>query len=232
MIHLSKGPATNLTDDQVKEIRSSKYHNVLDANNNVIHKKVRVGITHNNVPIVMNARSRRRGRLLDSIASYIDPIAVKSKYDTRYAFVTKNFSYLADSGLWKDIKSNLGKELVQFDNIYTTSGIDKTVADKLGFKIQEPESSDKIISVTGSMPKYERPYYLALINKLWEDNVDLANKQDSIHWKGDYDYTYSIGYDDNGKPTKGRFSKEYKGCGNGHYYILVDKTHASFHEID
>ena len=31
---------------------------------------------------------------------------------------------------------------------------------------------------------------------------------------------------------RGFYSEEFKGCGNGHYYLLFDATHAIFYEDD
>lgn len=45
---------------------------------------------------------------------------------------------------------------------------------------------------------------------------------------GSYDYSIHV----NGKEKKGRYSAEYKWCGNGHYYILLDYDTALFLEDD
>ena len=50
----------------------------------------------------------------------------------------------------------------------------------------------------------------------------------SFRWHASYDN--SIEYE----PRTGRawYSEEYKGCGNGHYYFLLDATHCAFREDD
>lgn len=53
----------------------------------------------------------------------------------------------------------------------------------------------------------------------------------SFYWYGKYDYHVSV---EKGKDgfTRGWFSAEYHRCGNGHYYLLLDATHALFYEDD
>ncbi len=51
------------------------------------------------------------------------------------------------------------------------------------------------------------------------------------HWHGDYDYRVSAEIGDDGV-YRAWLSQEYKGCGNGHYWDLINPTHAIFGEDD
>jgi len=51
------------------------------------------------------------------------------------------------------------------------------------------------------------------------------------HWRGSYDYSVSVRREPDGT-IKGWYNAEFKGCGNGHYYLLLDATHALFYEDD
>ena len=43
-------------------------------------------------------------------------------------------------------------------------------------------------------------------------------------------YDVSFSYDP--KLQHAWYSEEYKNCGNGHYYLALDETHALFYEDD
>lgn len=49
-------------------------------------------------------------------------------------------------------------------------------------------------------------------------------------WRDGYDNSVEVSFSDD--EARGWYSEEYKGCGNGHYYLLFDATHAIFYEDD
>lgn len=51
-------------------------------------------------------------------------------------------------------------------------------------------------------------------------------------WRGSYDYSFEINFDKERNTIKGWYSEEYQGCGNGHYYYLLDNKHVIFGEDD
>ena len=53
----------------------------------------------------------------------------------------------------------------------------------------------------------------------------------SHHWRGSYDYSISIEKQADGK-KRAWYSAEFKGCGNGHYYLMIDEGHAFHCEDD
>jgi hypothetical protein len=44
--------------------------------------------------------------------------------------------------------------------------------------------------------------------------------------------SYDVHYTYNAKEKKAFYSEEFKDCGNGHYYLAIDNTHALFYEDD
>lgn len=74
-------------------------------------------------------------------------------------------------------------------------------------------------------------------DKYWsfEEQVSLAiaNKEDyhSPTWEKGYDNSVSVQKGKDGI-VRGWYSEEYRGCGNGHYYLLIDAKHAIFSEND
>jgi hypothetical protein len=61
----------------------------------------------------------------------------------------------------------------------------------------------------------------------------IANKQRySIKWRKGYDNSLELKFEDNCPYHRGWYSEEYKDCGNGHYYFLLDEKHVLFGEND
>lgn len=60
---------------------------------------------------------------------------------------------------------------------------------------------------------------------------NVANRVNCSHrWTNGYDNSYEIRFDE--KYIRAWYSEEYRGCGNGHYYFLLDECHAIFGEDD
>lgn len=61
----------------------------------------------------------------------------------------------------------------------------------------------------------------------------LKNKQEfSEYADGRFINSYDIHFNYNPTSNKAWYSEEYRGCGNGHYYLALDATHALFYEDD
>lgn len=43
---------------------------------------------------------------------------------------------------------------------------------------------------------------------------------------------YDVSAEYKAKERKGWYSEEYRNCGNGHYYLMLDKDYAVFYEDD
>ena len=51
-----------------------------------------------------------------------------------------------------------------------------------------------------------------------------AREKFSEYWRGSYDYHVSGQLSEDGTNYRASFSAEYKGCGNGHYYLMLNPT--------
>jgi len=59
----------------------------------------------------------------------------------------------------------------------------------------------------------------------------ITNKRNyHTKWRKGYDNSIEVRFDND--YARGWYSEEYKDCGNGHYYLLLDETHAIFCEND
>ena len=78
---------------------------------------------------------------------------------------------------------------------------------------------------TMNFDKYDRHFQKRLIAE------NIANRVNCSHrWTNGYDNSYEINFGE--KYIRAWYSEEYRGCGNGHYYFLLDGCHAIFGEDD
>lgn len=142
-------------------------------------------------------------------------------------------SYLLESGLWQDFINDIDyllesedriNEFIKndidgfYDNVYTNK--------KYSFKF--PELLDSLLS----KGLYKIPYDKYIADEQ-RNKVKTAIDNKSEHgerWYGNYDYSITLTNDKN--VHRGWFSAEFKGCGNGHYYLLINENYALFYEND
>ena len=147
---------------------------------------------------------------------------------------------LNESGLWGDIKNSI--------EYYLSLSEDKQR--ELVNDIHE-DSYEKFYKQTWSGGKYSwvnchQVFESFAAKKCWKSiawskwsratrSEEVAN---AIKNKTNYDKSWNNGYDNSLTITfdkddaRGWYSEEYVGCGNGHYYLLFDATHAIFYEDD
>jgi hypothetical protein len=69
--------------------------------------------------------------------------------------------------------------------------------------------------------------------KLAEIAEAMKNKQTiRVYADGRFINGYDVSFEYNPDANKAWYSEEYRGCGNGHYYLALDETHALFYEDD
>lgn len=73
---------------------------------------------------------------------------------------------------------------------------------------------------------YMRKHENALVAKAIENKEEYHYR-----WTKGYDNSIDLGMTVNGN-FGGTYAEEKRGCGNGHYYLLLDATHAIFYEND
>lgn len=73
--------------------------------------------------------------------------------------------------------------------------------------------------------RWERRYQNEAVEKAIAEKRNYTRR-----WTNGYDNTLEIVFDKD--YPRGWLSLEYRGCGNGHYYLLFDATHAIYYEDD
>ena len=154
---------------------------------------------------------------------------------------TDALKMLTESGLWPDIKQSIEhffalteseqKELVNdimtdsyelfYHEIYKENGKYSWVSGYQAFESFVRKTCWKSIA----WHKWERERMSAEVAECIKNGTDFHRR-----WENGYDNSVEIANRDGKKLAW--YSEEYRGCGNGHYYLMFDATHAIFYEDD
>ena len=154
---------------------------------------------------------------------------------------TDALKMLNESGLWSDIRQSIEhffalteseqKELVNdimtdsyelfYHEVYKENGKYSWVSGYQVFEAFVRKTCWKSIA----WRKWERERMSAEVSECIKNGTDFHRR-----WENGYDNTVEIANRDGEKFAW--LSLEYRGCGNGHYYLMFDATHAIFYEDD
>lgn len=150
--------------------------------------------------------------------------------------------YLSASGFWSDLKeqiehfladNTLALDIVKeyrseggfYENVYNKRNEGDKYAWMRTYQVFEAFLSPKCWM---TIPWDGRK---AFCEELYKKALEEGTRQ-SFKWTKGYDVTYTIDKAEEGKPRGAWLSNEYRNCGNGHYGLLLDATHAVFYEDD
>lgn len=145
---------------------------------------------------------------------------------------------LAESGLWPDIKKEIDEFLSLSDEQITEFVTDATTDFYENVYRQLREEGNKFpwlhtSQIFSSFLSKRCWKSLRGLSSWGKDNLANAineKRNYSTSWVEGYDNSVEVRFDKNG--AKGWYSEEYRGYGNGHYYLLFDATHAIYYEDD
>lgn len=139
------------------------------------------------------------------------------------------------SGLWADIKKELLEFLGLSDDEIRRDFIDGDIYETYRTKKYDWLSCYQVFFSLKAKKCWKNPTFdkydsskESIINSVKCAIVD--NESISFSWRNVYDNTLEL-INDNGI-YRGFYSEEFRNCGNGHYYLLFDATHAIFYEDD
>jgi hypothetical protein len=172
---------------------------------------------------------------------------------------TNVLNRLEKSGLWEDVASDVRVALsVGYDKMkqsyaqyWERHDYDKLAEeDKINAeKIKEiderlveyrddgtPFANTSIIWYMSKTAKVKKMHF----GKKWLNDKELADIANALENKlpirvgtdGRITNGYDVSYNYQPEDNKAWYSEEYRGCGNGHYYLALDATHALFYEDD
>lgn len=144
---------------------------------------------------------------------------------------------LAESGLWKDIKKEIDDflslsddEIDEFVEAATTNFYDNVYCKQDKFPWLHTTQ------IFGSF--LSNKCWKSLNFHRWDRETNTKSLKDALSNKTNWTYSWRHGYDNSVEVrfdddcARGWYSEEYLNCGNGHYYLLFDATHAIFYEDD
>lgn len=204
-------------------------------NGNKCVKRLFVSVQNNVCEFI--PRSRTKGTIL-----YIDNISMIKVQETDNNAIDccrnnlKNvIKYLTASGLWEPMLSGANFFLTLDDetllSMRTWDGYYKVMNDatqKQGIQWFGMDCFANLFTrkiKTANFHNYDRVLQKERLSQA------IANKTGIRHnWRKGYDNSLEVRLDDD--YLKGWYSEEYKGCGNGHYYFLLDNCHVLYAEDD
>lgn len=183
------------------------------------------------VPLIVNGKKKTvlvvdncllyKKRINSSVAYYsreeINSIEYKDKKSNEELFtqgLKTALKYLNNSGLWENIKKDIEVML------------------SIGY-----EESKKREDLRGTFYMFNRPKIKSIsfgnkgLTEWYRNRITNAMKNKeklSLFERAGYDLSFEY----NPEKNKAWWSEEYRGCGNGHYYIMLDDRHALFCEDD
>ena len=154
-------------------------------------------------------------------------------------FMNKVVKYLNKSGMWSMIKTDYEIILAQGDDfladLINSSWTDKRdKLHKLAVSLGRDSLSFHCDSIVDTARKgiksvnydrYGREIYKPIVKSAIENKTTTMHK-----WRKGYDNSVEVRM--NNDILCGWYCEEYKDCGNGHYYLLLDECHAFFYEND
>ncbi len=165
----------------------------------------------------------------------------------------KGLEMLKKSGLWEDFQEDIQKVLdIGWDKLKEYQKIENTKFDEDYTKNQEirlqkiKELDLRFIKIDDDKKEYlncnilyhlqyglriKKMYFGKYQNEkiLGRIKEAMQNKKSIIESART---NYDVSFEYNPEKNLAWYSEEYKGCGNGHYYLALNETHAFFYEDD
>ncbi len=219
-------------------------------------KRMRLSLSAIGDVIEMISRSRKYGTHVphatveswESVVPYQSKTTAKQKWERGW---NKVLSYLKSSGFWADVQEDIELGLkVGYDTVMKIRNLSFNERDKI--KEIAPELVDKTF-IEYHMTGLPRVKTMRFSNYKYTNEIQRQRLKDAIESKQHIEINDRANYDisvefrpanhtfpedhfaKGSLPTPYHrcwYSEEYKGCGNGHYYLGIDHIHALFYEDD
>ena len=191
--------------------------------------------------------STRHGYAVSGLSGIIDvspcttkkQLTVKEDYLNNLSKFKKLFATKCHPNLWTDLQEGYAKlDVDLFDKFMKAQGTDTNDRHEMYKSLCAfckdndihilTENRYKTTTLTSNKRNKWDKYPESIVEKI-KDHLD---KKEDFHyyWNANYDVSMEGKQCDSG--YKGWFSLEFKGCGNGHYYLLVNENLAVFAEDD
>ena len=193
--------------------------------------------------------SKRHGWYLDT-SDIIDILPVKHRYVDESVRFARNcdkvIAILTESGWWSNILENAKflkeqglEKCLQWQKDYWCFDIPFSEEYRTERKTRKESVPEKFSADTFEMIRHlklEKMYFGTsndwrhqMIDRAVEENRPLHFREEGGRFTG---LSYDTSFEFNAENKKAWYSKEYRNCGNGHYYLALSPTHAAFYEDD
>mgnify|MGYP000885906376 CR=1 FL=1 len=153
---------------------------------------------------------------------------------------------LEESGLWSDVLQNIKDGIeIGFEKIVKAYRIDFGDLPKTeeGTYQEEQKRKEQLIGEIDERLKdlfirwhMSRPAVIKKMNFGYNNEAILEEIKQALKEKKEYSASgrnkYDISFNYSPEFNKAWYSEEYRNCGNGHYYLALNATHALFYEDD
>lgn len=159
---------------------------------------------------------------------------------------TKALKMLQESGLWTDLQeeislgieigyekftqaSDLYRENYSDDNLELIKGIDPRL-----IRYNDDWGKIYLNSIVWRMniPAIIKKMYFGKNSQGWHLRNITEHMEKKESYSCDAEAGYDVSFEYNAEKNKAWYSEQYRGCGNGHYYLALSATHAMFSEDD
>ena len=237
--------------DEIRKVVTStetKQYRVKLANGKT--KIVRMWLHTDGYPCIIGKGKKHYGHYINTWCGETDDwvsIAEVKKQDTDYVKrivrrAKDAQKMLAASGLWSNIKKEIDdflalsdEEISEFVKAATTDFYENVFC-----KLQEGDNKFPWLHTYQVFESFLKPTCWKAPNfSRWfsaekeQLRLSIENKRNyNRRWREGYDNSVEVRFDREDGISRGWYSEEFKDCGNGHYYLLFDATHAIFYEDD
>jgi hypothetical protein len=212
-------------------------------------KIVRLWKTDDGRIAVMSKRKKKWGHELSSWSDHYEDWATlrlveHDEIDYYKRFVkraTDALKMLTESGLWSDIKQSI-EHFFALTETEQRELVNDIMTDSYELFYHEVYKENGKYSWVSGYQVFEafvrKTCWKSIAWSKWSRATRSAEVANAIKNKTNYNKRWNNGYDNSLTLTfdkddaRGWYSEEYVGCGNGHYYLLFDATHAIFYEDD
>jgi hypothetical protein len=231
------------------------------VDNDGITTSHRLGWSSGGYVMVMHERRKRYGFYVtwSSFKCIIFPEKKATENDKWVRSWTNVLNRLEKSGLWEEVASDVRTALdVGLDKIKQAYNIDNEYDNSIDYTENNNRQAIKIQAIDARLVGSREDgtlytdtsivWYMnkeAKVKKMhfgkkWLNDKELEDIANALENKlpiqvgtdgritGGYDVSYNYQPEDN----KAWYREEYRGMGNGHYYLALDATHALFYEDD
>lgn len=228
-----------------EDVRSRKYVvTYMDNNGKKATKAIRMFVRYHNTIGYFVGKARTHGyKLAPETCDRWADIRLASAYNPSSEVMARRMrkratdavKMLEKSGLWADIKEQLEKFLALDEETQMNKFINNNSLYDLRVSNEFPWFTDYQIFSSLKAPKcWEYISFEKWRREEEESHLLSAIKEKGEYkdaWQEDYDRSVEVRLCEDGQ-MRAWFSKEFRGCGNGHYYLMFDEKHAIHYEDD